>query len=104
MASYKVGDKLAFRIGFYQKWHVEEITHITPTGRMQCGHYTVNPDLTIRGKRDRGYYGPYRAEKVTQEILDSVRVEYLSHKLSDLKFNNFSVDVLEKAAKLFGVE
>lgn len=64
---YAVGDQLAFKCGYGRgHWEIAKIEKITPSGRIKCGRFTLNPDLSIRG--DRGYSGPYRGEPVTDKI------------------------------------
>ena len=71
---WQVGDKLAFRNdGFSRYWAIHPITKITKSGRITCGPYQLNPDLTVRRKRDSWSSGPYRGEPVTQKILDEER-------------------------------
>lgn len=74
---YAVGDKLAFSYS-QRKWEVGKITKITPSGRIVCGRFTLNPDLTIRG--DKGYGGPYRGVPLTDEI----KREYVRQKHIEL--------------------
>lgn len=66
----EVGDKLAFRINHGQDWSLDTIRKITPSGRMVTDHYTVNPDMSIRGRRT---FGPHRAELVTADILAAIK-------------------------------
>jgi hypothetical protein len=63
----KVGDQLAFNMGFYG-WRIETIERITPTGHIVAGCYTLDPDLSIRGRTSMT--GPYRGEIVTPRILE----------------------------------
>jgi len=66
---WKVGDELAVDAGWYGGWQIHKIEHITPTGRIKCAHYTLNPDLSIRRSRGSGYRtGPYRMYAVTPSI------------------------------------
>lgn len=47
----KVGDRLAFHTNNSMTghhWQIYPITKITPSGRIKCGSYELNPDLTIR--------------------------------------------------------
>lgn len=61
----KVGDKLAFRV--WNGYAIYPIDKITPSGRMKCGPYELEPDLRVRGRRG-GSGTPFRAELVTDEI------------------------------------
>lgn len=90
MSKYKVGDRLAF--SHQWKWRVYPIDKITPSGRMVCGPYTLNPDLSIRGREK---WGPCWAYEVTEEIEKSCRRgEYLDI-LSRVRFNELTDGVLE---------
>ncbi len=70
VSEYKVGDELAFRIGYSRTWQIHKITNITPSGRIQCGRWTLNPDLGVRGHS--GYHSPFQAYPVTAEIRATV--------------------------------
>ena len=74
----QVGDELAFRHSYGTCWSIYKVEKITPSGRIVCGRYTLNPDLTIRG--DRGYHGLYCGEIVTPKI----RAEVARQKQLDL--------------------
>lgn len=73
----KVGDELAFRHSYGTGWTIHKVEKITPSGRIVCGKYTLNPDLRIRG--ERGHNGPYYGEIVTSNI----RAEVLRQKRLD---------------------
>jgi len=74
---YKVGDELAFyHHGGSGRWEIHEITKITPSGRIRCGYYELNPDLTIRG-RNPWSNGPSRGEPVTDEIRGIIKRQKL---------------------------
>ncbi len=63
--TWKVGDELAFLCG-HGVWKIQRIISISPSGRITCGNYILNPDLTVRGHS--GYSSPHQACKVTPEI------------------------------------
>ena len=63
---YRVGTEFAFQHGIPLQWHILAVTKITPTGRMTCGPFTLNPDLSVRGKRTM--YGPRYAVVATPDI------------------------------------
>ena len=95
MEGVKVGDKLAFDCGGWgSRWTVHEVTKITPSGRIVCGPYTLDPNLSIRGRK--GYGGPYRGKVVTQEILDSVKASKLIGLIDRVKFRELSLETLRK--------
>lgn len=68
----KVGDELAFRLGFSGECRIYKVEKVTPSGRIKCGPYELNADLSVRGQKGRGYWGPYHAEPVTAEMRESV--------------------------------
>ena len=70
LPAFVVGDELVVR-NQLTGWTVIKIQKITKTGRLNCGHYTLNPDLTVRGSK--GSYGPYQAQIITDEIREQIR-------------------------------
>lgn len=90
MNKYEVGDRLAF--SHSGKWYVYPIDRITPSGRIVCGPYTLDPDLRIRGPEK---WGPYRAYEVTEEIEKACRRREYLNILSRVRFNELTDDVLE---------
>ena len=71
---WQVGDKLAFRYhSLSSYWAIHTITKVTKGGRITCGPYQLNPDLTIRGKRNVWSSGPHKGEPVTQAMIDEQR-------------------------------
>ena len=90
-----VGDELVIQVGFGGAWRVIKIEKITPTGRMKCGHWELNPDLTIRGKTDR--WGPRRAYPITEEIRAQIcRQNYLAKIESKVDWNKLSDEQLKQ--------
>ena len=82
MSEVKVGDELAFNVGYGRGTiEIHKVDAITPSGRIQCGRYTLNPDLSVRGRRDK-WAGPYRAEIPTDEHRERVSLQR-SQRLSD---------------------
>lgn len=80
----KVGDMLAFRYGHrLPEFQLCKVERITPTGRIVCGQYTLNPDLSIRGERPRWSTGPYRAEVITPEISEIIERKKLARRVKD---------------------
>lgn len=99
MAEIKVGDELAFgSSGWAATYKIHKVERITPSGRIVCGRYTLNPDLTIRGSRNA--WGPYRAEVVTQEIRDEIEKQDI---LSVIGATNWQMLDLEHLRKVKGV-
>lgn len=73
MSEYKVGDELAFyHYAGSGRWDIHAITKITPSGRIRCGYYELNPDLTVRGIGPWSN-GPIRGEPVTDEIRAEIK-------------------------------
>lgn len=97
---FKVGDELAFQTGNWQGgWEIHKITKITPSGRLECGRWTLNPDLSIRGSK--GYYGPYKAYVVTDLIrekhLHGVCLSKIQHQI---KWKDLPASVLSQVVAI----
>ena len=93
----KIGDKLAFQVGYGTKtWSIQEVTKISPTGRITCGQYVLDPDLRVRGS-DR-YSGPFRGEILTSEIVYRVKVANVRRFIADFNLNCLSDDDTIKLA------
>ena len=69
----KVGDELAVQTR-YAGVFVYRIERFTRSGRIICGPYELNPNLTIRGADT---FGPDRMEVVTDEIREKVAIQNL---------------------------
>jgi hypothetical protein len=76
---HKVGDELAFS-GLSSGWKIYKIDKITPSGRIKCGPYELNPDLTVRG-RHTWSTGPRRAYPATEEFRTELLRSKLLHRL-----------------------
>ena len=102
MSDLKVGDQLAFRNN-YHGYEIHEINKITPSGRINCGTtrtgqplYTLNADLTLRGRGGVGSWNlPYKAEVVTDEILTSILRKTVLYKLENIKWREYTTDNLQ---------
>jgi hypothetical protein len=92
---YAVGDCLAFYcgLGLSNRWEIHKVTKITQSGRLTCGPYTLNPDLSVRGSS--GYSGPHRAEPVTKEIVLEVRRRRALEYLKGFDWSKLDADRLE---------
>ena len=90
---YAVGDQLAFQRAYASGWEIETIERIMPSGRIKCGRFTLNPDLSIRG--DRGYSGPYRGQPVTDKIKKEYARQGHLYFISRTKFEDLSDSVLD---------
>jgi len=101
----KVGDELAFKYGHGKNayYKIYEVEKITPSGRIKCGHYTLDQDLRIRGN-DRFYSVPHRAELVTQEIRDAVKRQHYFQKVSLIRPENLTTSQLERIAAIIAEE
>lgn len=96
---YAVGEELAVPVGFGGAWRVIKIEKITPSGRMKCGHWELNPDLTIRGRTDR--WGPSRAYPITDEIRAQIcRQKYLAKIESKVDWNKLSDEQLKRICEV----
>lgn len=96
--SVSVGDELAFMVGFGKSYEIHKVDRITPSGRIKCGRWDLNPDLTIRNRTS--YYGPSVGVPVTDEIRHRVRREFLIIKLSRAQWGELSNEELEVAYKV----
>jgi len=75
----KVGDELAFRVGFGHTIEIHKVERITPSGRITCGRWHLDPNLRVRGRN--GYHSPSQAERVTDEIRAEVAETHARSKL-----------------------
>lgn len=64
MSEWKVGDEIAFR--GRNRIFIHKVERITPSGRLVCSPYTLNPDLSVRGAS--AYSQIFRGEPVTPGI------------------------------------
>ena len=94
-AGYAVGDALAFRYFTPMRcgWELYRITKIMPSGRIVCGPFTLNPDLSIRG--NSGYGGPCKGEPVTAAIVAEVRRFRALEYVRGFDWKKLSLDSLE---------
>ena len=91
----KVGDKLAFCCGSHsQWWEIHPITKITPSGRIVCGRWTLNPDLTIRGHS--GWHGPYKGERVSEDIKEEVLRRQCLKEINGHRFETLTTHQLKQ--------
>lgn len=97
---FKIGDVLAFQEGYSGDYYIYEIEHVTPTGIANVGPYKVNPDMTLRGKRGRGYYGPYKAEFVTDKISKIVERQKFLARVARTRWTNQPTDILKAICEL----
>lgn len=89
----KIGDMLAFAYGYHgNEYILHEITKITPSGRMICGPYTLNPDLSVRG-------GGYRAAQiVTPEIKEALLRQKCLNIIASAKWKEMGNEFLFRIA------
>ncbi len=95
---WKVGDQLAFSYSRGEEYFIETIHEITPSGRIRCGNFELNPDLTVRGKR--GWNSYRRAEPVTPHILACIDRSNNLTTIGSCRFNRLDNDTLAKVAQL----
>lgn len=96
---YAVGDQLAFRCGSDSHfWVIATISKITPTGRIKCGQWELDPDLRVRGRS--GYSGPYEGEPVTEEIRNEIKRMKNLNFLRDVKWKELSDDQLSQVVHI----
>jgi hypothetical protein len=93
--SYKVGDELAIRCGtMMRSLFIYKISKITASGRIVCGPYTLNPDLTVRGHQ----HTSISAEPVTDEIRDEIQHKILWGQVLSIRredWQRFSLEQLQ---------
>ena len=100
----KVGDELAFRVGYgHGRYVIHKVERITPTGRICAGPYTLEANLRVRGRQD--YSSPHEAERVTDKIRESIaRREAIDLMVRMTKshegFNSTPTETLVKVASL----
>ena len=97
--NWRVGDRLAFYVdGINEYWEICKISRISPSGRITCGHFVLNPDLTVRGRSDFGT--PFRAQPVT----DDIRVAYARQRnlliIRSKDFSELTNEVLVQIVRL----
>lgn len=99
---YKVGDELAFRCGSNssRRWEIHKIEKITPSGRMRCGRWELNPDLTLRSRYD--YSCPHKAEPVTSAIRKGIQREKSIQTIKDTTWSKLTDDQLFDVMKIIG--
>lgn len=95
---YAVGDELAFAVGYGNpQLEIRTIDRITPSGRIVCGNYTLDPSLRLRG---RSYGSPYSGQPVTEEIrIECARQENL-RVIRNTKFNELDGKLLSQIVSL----
>jgi hypothetical protein len=96
---YAVGDELAFRCErLPHYWVIAKIDKITPTGRIKCGQWELNPNLSIRGYS--GWYGLSKGEPVTEDIRNEIkRMKNLSF-IRDVKWKELSDQQLSEVVRM----
>jgi len=97
----EVGDQLAFRRTHGSGWTIHKITRITPSGRIVCGPYTLNPDLSVRAA---AYYGPYTGHLVTDAIRSEVTRDRRLKRLQSIVFDGLTDEQLTGILRIVGGE
>ncbi len=93
MSDLSVGDEIAFKSGHYGNWQLVKIDKITPSGRINAGHYTLNPDLSIRGQ---SRWDITRTALPTPAIREEIKRYRLIHNLKHSVWADLSTDQLEQ--------
>lgn len=95
----KVGDELAFDYGYGKgRWMICKVDKVTPSGRIKCGYYTLNPDMTVTGRADSWSF-PYRAQRVTDDIRLAVRRQELLARIEGVRdWSKYDVGTLQAVA------
>lgn len=89
----KVGDKLAFYSGRSDGYTLHSINKITPTGRIKCAGFELNPDLTIRGADAWSTLSVYVP---TEEIMRKIKRDRIVGRLKKISWSAMPDDVLER--------
>lgn len=100
----RIGDELAFRLNFSGEYRIYKVERVTPSGRIKCGPYELNADLTIRGERGRGYWGPYRGEPVTEEIREGVQRSNLLARVRNANWSKLDTASLGLVVSILNME
>lgn len=93
----KVGDELAFNMGYYG-WRIERVEKVTASGRVVAGCYTLNPDLTIRGRTSMT--GPWRGEVISPVIREEYDRQQSIGFLKAAKWIDIDTESLIQIAKM----
>jgi len=89
----KVGDTLAFRFG-RGTVITRKVLKITPSGRIRCRDYYLNPDLSIRGRAASAWVNaPYRAYRMTNELESEI-----NHRRNVSTIKNVNTEELSNSA------
>lgn len=78
-------------------WYIYPIDKITPSGRIVCGGYTLNPDLRVRGP-DK--WGPWRAYEVTEGREKAARRREYLEIIKKAKFEELPDEILAAVAEV----
>jgi len=96
----QVGDELAFQGGF-GRWYVYKVSKITPTGRVLCGPYMLNADLSVRGQPSRSC--PRYGQKINKEVSDALLQQQVEAALRKVNVYDLAVTKVEALAEFLGV-
>jgi len=101
-STYQTGEVLAFRLGGYGQppYSLHKIDRITPSGRIICGHYELNPDLSIRGALGQGWSRIVCVGRVTAQITEEVTRYKLVTRLKRFEWNALSTDTLKAVEEM----
>ena len=92
----QVGDEIGFRRG--RRWNVFKVEKITDSGRINVGHYVLNPDLSVRGVN--GWSGPYQGvlltDELRKEISEDQEYEAILYKIGGIGWREIQVGKLKR--------
>ena len=98
---FAVGDELAFSYGWGKgRWAIHKITKITPSGRIKCGPYELDPNLRVRGRRDAYSAAPYKDEVVTDKIRKEVREAIALSLVANFKWHTLPIEKLLRIVEI----
>lgn len=98
MSEIKVGDELAFCENYGRHWSIYTVTKITPSGRIRCGGYELEPDLRVRGRPSHS--SPYEAVIPTNRIRELATRRKLLTGLRAVVWDNCTTDQLNRIMEI----
>jgi len=94
----KPGDILAYKDNYGRETCIALVEGITRSGRIVAGAYTLNPDLTVRGRA--GLYGPHRMWLATLDDIREARTRQLAARLTNLSWLSMPPETVHAVAAL----
>jgi len=98
----KVGDELAFSCNYGTRWRIVPIDKITPSGRIHCGGYVLNPNLRVRGAE--GHSGPFFGQIPDGKIREKARRQDALETLKGVQWAKMSTINLQSVLLIVGCD